>query len=188
MSSFEYIFTLLSIIIGLGITHLLVGIGRLINNPKGVKVYWVHLVWTFRIFTSMIFFWWFEYKFSEVAEWTFPVFLFIIFYAVLQFLWCVINMPFYFPKNFTDYYYSSRKWFFLIFIAICAVDILDTYLKGPDHLKSLGLIYYINITASIVISILAIIVRSKIFHGVIATLFVLYQIWFAITMYNTISG
>lgn len=188
MSSFEYIFTLLSIIIGLGITHLLVGIGRLINNPKGVKIYWVHIVWTIRIFTSLIFFWWFEYKFCEMTEWTFPVFLFIILYAVLMFLWCVINMPFYFPKNFEDYYYSSRKWFFLIYIVICAIDIIDTYIKGQDHLNNLGLHYFIYVSIAILLSIFAIIVRNRIFHGVIAVLFLLYQIWFAITVYGTIPG
>ena len=71
MTSYEYLSTLLSIIIGLGITHLLVGIGRIINNPKGVKPYWIHLVWTLAIFIYLIQYWWFEYKLISILEWTF---------------------------------------------------------------------------------------------------------------------
>ena len=188
MTSFEYISTLLSIIIGLGITHLLIGISRLINNPKGVKIYWIHLVWTFSIFTYMIFFWWFEYKFSSLPEWTFQVYLFIILYAVLLFLLCVINMPFHFPEDFKEYFYSSKKWFFIIFIAINAIDILDSYLKGSDHLSSLGFGYVLYVSISLVLSILAIFIRNVIFHGIIAVLFSMYQIWYAITAFNTISS
>jgi cell division protein FtsW (lipid II flippase) len=188
VSSFEYISTLLSIIIGLGITHLLMGTSRLINNPKGVKIYWVHLVWTFTLFIYMIIFWWFEYKFTSIQEWTFLIYLFIILYAVLLFLLCVINMPFRFPADFRDYYYSFRKWFFVVLIAVNLVSVFDSYLKGRDHLNSLGIEYGVYISVSIVLCIMAIFSRNRILHGSIAVLYSLYQILYSIKALDTIAG
>ena len=188
MDSFEYISTLLSIIIGLGITHLLIGISRLINNPKGVKIYWIHLVWTLFIFIYMIAFWWFEYKFSSINEWTFQLYLFIILYTVLLFFLCVINMPFHFPENFKDYYFKSRKWFFSVLLIINIVDVIDGFLKGSDHMASLGMGYAIFITVFIILSIVAIFVRKELIHGTIVIVFSLYQICYLIIAFNTLSN
>ena len=188
MDTFEYISTLLSIIIGVGITHLLIGISRLINNPKGVKIYWIHLVWTFSVFTNLIWFLWFEYGFSSVTEWTFQMYFFLIIYAVLLFLLSVINIPFHFPEDFKEYYYSSKNGFFIVFIAVNAIDILDSYLKGGDYLIKLGMSYLIYVIACFVLSILAILIRKEIVHGIIAISFALYQIWYAITAFSTISA
>lgn len=188
MNAFEYISTLLSIIIGVGITHLLIGISRLIYNPKGVKIYWIHLLWTFSVFTNLIWYWWFEFGFSSVTEWTFQMYFFIIIYAVLLFLLSVINIPFYFPDNFKEYYYSSKNWFFIVFIAVNAIDILDSYLKGSDYINKLGISYILYLIVCFFLSILAILIRKEIFHGIIAVFFALYQIWYAITVFSTISS
>ena len=101
---------------------------------------------------------------------------------------CVINMPFHFPEDFKEYYYSSKKWFFIIFITINAIDVLDSYLKGSDYLIKLGMSYLIYLIAVFVLSILAILIRKEIFHGIIAIFFALYQIWYAITAFSTISA
>jgi hypothetical protein len=187
MTSFEYISTLLSIIIGLGITHLLIGVSRLIYNPKGIKIYWIHLVWTFFIFTYMISFWWFEYRFSSVQGWTFQLYLFVILYAVLLFFLCVINMPFYFPENFKEYYYSSRKWFFIVLLILIAVDIADSFLKGSDYMASLGLGYAIFGSVATILSIVAINTVKEILHGIIAIILTLYQIGYLVIAFNTLS-
>jgi hypothetical protein len=188
MDAFEYISTLLSIIIGVGITHLLIGVSRFIYNPRGVKVYWIHLVWTFSVFTNLIWYWWFEFGFSTVTEWTFQMYFFIIIYAVLLFLLSVINIPFHFPQNFKEYFYSSKNWFFVVFIAVNLIDVLDSYLKGVDYLRNLGMSYLFYLIASVGLSVLAIFIRKELFHGILAVLFALYQIWYAITAFSTISA
>ena len=45
MTTFEYLAVLISIIVGLGITHLLGGVARFIHHPDRYKFYWVHLLW-----------------------------------------------------------------------------------------------------------------------------------------------
>jgi predicted phage tail protein len=43
MGIFEYVAVLTSIIIGLGIAHLLQGVARMIQRQDTEPVYWVHL-------------------------------------------------------------------------------------------------------------------------------------------------
>ena len=188
MTSFEYISTLLSIIIGLGITHLFVGISRLINNPRKLKIYWIHLLWTLFIFLYLISFWWFEFKFNTIQDWTFQLYLFIILYAVLLFFLCVINMPFHFPDNFKENFYSSRKWFFTVLLIIHIIDIFDTILKGSDNIASLGIGYIIHILIYIILTIVAIFARKEIVHGIIVIVFNIYIIWYLLAELSTLSS
>ena len=136
MTVFEYLAVLFSIIIGLGITHLLGGIGRLIRRPERYKVYWVHLVWTFSTFLYLLLFWWMEFKMSSIEEWTLPIFLFLVLYAVLLYLLCVVLFPSEFPDDgdFRAYFYERHQWICGIGLALGAVDVVDTVLKGLDTL------------------------------------------------------
>ena len=188
MEPFKYISTLLSIIIGLGITHLLVGVSRLVYNPKKVRIYWIHLVWTISIFVYMVFFWWFEFKLSLIEEWTFQLYLFVIFYSVLLFLAAVINMPFYFPDDLKEYYYTSRKWFFGVFIGINVIDLIDTLVKGTDHFLNLGIGYIFFVTSSILFGCMALFTKKEILHACIAIIFALYQIWYGLTAFNSLPA
>jgi len=85
---FEYVAVLTSIIIGLGMAQLLMGVTRLIQHPEQAKPYWVHLCWVFYMFLFSVFWWWWEFELGAIKEWTFGVYLFVIFYAFLVFLLC----------------------------------------------------------------------------------------------------
>jgi hypothetical protein len=45
MDSFEYLSVFLSILLGLAVTHLVVGTVSIIQQRASTKVYWVHLLW-----------------------------------------------------------------------------------------------------------------------------------------------
>lgn len=186
MGSFEYITALLSIIIGLGITHLFVGVSRLINNIKGTRVYWIHLLWTFYIFIYMISFWWFEYKYSTVNELTFTIYLFMIFYAVILFFLAVINMPQHFPEDFRAYYFSSRKWFFIALIATNTIDVFDSLLKGKENLHSLGPEYGIFMSITYILLIFGITNRKVLIQAIVVIFMNLSQLWFLLSNFKTL--
>ena len=184
MTSYEYISTLLSIIIGLGITHLLIGIGRIINNPKGVKPYWIHLVWTLAIFIYLIQYWWFEYKLISILEWTFQLYFFFILYAISLFFLCILNMPFYFPDDFREYYYSTRRWFFIVFLLVNIIDVTDTLIKGSSHFASLGIGYPIFFTSCFIMAIVGFFSKKELHHAIIAITFFLYNLLYTATDLN----
>ena len=148
MEMFNYVMVLASVIIGLGIAHLLQGVGGIVQHPRREKIYWVHLLWVAAIFLRAIFWWWFEFRLSETPEWTFTLYLFVLAYAVLIYLWCALL----FPRDlagydgFKDYYLTrAARWFFGLLLAGQAIDVADTLLKGLDHFRSLGPSYVVAI-------------------------------------------
>lgn len=184
MDMFNYVMVLASVIIGLGITHLLQGVGQIVQHPGREKIYWVHLLWVAATFLRAIFWWWFEFRLSEVTEWTFTLYLFVLCYALLIYFWCALL----FPRDlagydgFKDYFYSRRRWFFGLILAGQLVDVADTLLKGLDHFRSLGPSYLVAIATLSLLSFIAMVTRRERFHGAFAIFSVVYLLaypWFA---------
>ena len=129
MTIFEYLLVLISIIVGLGIAHILSGIGRIVSHPGRRKVYWVHLLWVGWAFLWLVFFWWFEFARSMTKVWTPTTYLFLVLYAVLLYLFCVIVLPSEAPDgaDYRRYYYSRRRWIFMLLLGVIWVDMIDSW-------------------------------------------------------------
>jgi len=177
MTTFEYIAVLVSIIVGLSLTHVLGGVGRIIGNPGRAKVYWVHLVWSLYVFVYVVAFWWWEFQLSAVEVWTVQLYLFLVLYATLLYLLCVILYPREFPSEFREYFHLRRKWFFSLWIVVYFVDIGDTALKGGDHLASFGLEYWVTIVVFVVLFLVATQSRDERFHGAFAVAACIFQFY-----------
>ena len=54
MTLFEYLGILISVVMGLGITHLLIGVSKTIHLRRTLRIYWVHSVWS----VNLLFFAW----------------------------------------------------------------------------------------------------------------------------------
>ena len=52
---FNYVMVLASVIIGLGLAHLLQGVAGIVQHPDREKIYWVHLVWVAATFLLILF-------------------------------------------------------------------------------------------------------------------------------------
>ena len=46
MSDFEYLSVLIAIIVGIGIAHLLLSLGRILGEAKSLNIGWVQMLWT----------------------------------------------------------------------------------------------------------------------------------------------
>lgn len=145
MTTFEYISVLLSIIVGLGVTHLLAGIGRIINEPTKYTIYWVHMVWVLWLFLMMIFYWWVQLQLVGIELWRFEHYLVIVLYAVLLYLFAVVLMPRYRIEegDFRRYYMERRRWLVGFIWAWFLIDLADTWLKGEVHFYALMPQYFV---------------------------------------------
>jgi len=95
---FQHVMVRTSIIIGLGITHILVGIGSAIDRLSGhghcLRLSWAHGAWLAALFVWMVLFWWWQFRLLGLLKaWTLGHYFFIIVYAVLLFLLAVIFGP-----------------------------------------------------------------------------------------------
>jgi hypothetical protein len=189
MEMFNYVMVLASVIIGLGIAHLLQGVGGIVQHPRREKIYWVHLLWVAVIFLRAIFWWWFEFRLSETPEWTFTLFLFVLAYAVLIYLWCALL----FPRDlagydgFKDYFYSRRGWFFGLLLAGQAIDVADTLLKGIGHFRSLGPSYIVGIVTLSLLMLIAMRTRNERYHAAFAILALVYLIAYPLLVFDTVG-
>ena len=137
MDHFEYVMVLISIIVGLGIAHLLTGVGGIIDRRAGKRpelhLSVPHGAWIAFTFTWLVQFWWWEFRFSELdPEWTIDLYFFLVTYAVTLFLMAVILVPKSWDgiENLDDYFLERRGWFYSAMLGMTGLDVIDSYLKG----------------------------------------------------------
>jgi hypothetical protein len=168
MSQFEYIIVLISIVSGLGIVHLLRGIASFLTERDRLKPYWLHLLWTWNVFQFLVFFWWFVWRWSQVAEWQLLLFFFILVYATMLYLLCAVLYP---PVSssskvdFRDVYYENRAVFFLLWVTTMLVDIVDTRWKISIGREPIGVVHQLIWILTIGCSLIAAKVRHPAFHA-----------------------
>lgn len=186
MGLFEYISVLTSIIVGLGIAHLLRGLAELVQHPGRHRTYWVHLLWVGSMFFNMVFFWWWEFSLAELEVWLFQDYLFIVAYAVMLYLMSALLFPTDLDgySGFEDYFLSRRVWFFGLLGFTSLLDVYDTWIKGAEHFASLGLEYKIFTSFNILAAIVGAISRQHRVHAVIAVILFAYQIMWAFTYWG----
>jgi hypothetical protein len=188
MGMFEYVIVLISIVIGLALTHLMQGVAGLVQHPKRTRIWWVHLLWVALLFFNTIFWWWWEFRLRAIAVWTFQLYLFVICYAFLIYLVCALL----FPRDlegydgYKAYFLARRRWIFGLLIAWLAIDFLDTLAKGVRHFASLGLEYPLAQGAMILLCAVGFATRRERVHAVIVILVFGYQVTRALRFYDTI--
>lgn len=139
MSPFEYVMVLVSIIVGLALTHVLAAFSSAVHRIRGhgepLRLEPVYLLWVGFVVTWLVSFWWWEYKFHDLGvEWTFGLYLFVITYAVALFLLAAILVPHRMQgvHDSYDYFMAGRGWFFGAFIVVNTLDVPDTFFKGVE--------------------------------------------------------
>lgn len=175
----------IGIVIGLGLTHLLRGMARLIEHPRREGIWWVHLAWVLSIFLYLIHFWWFEFELGTITRWNFLIYLFLILYAVLLYLLCALLFPEDISdyRGFRDYFLARRHWFFGVLASVFVLDFADTWLKGSAHFVTLGPEYIARGVVFIVLSLVAVATRNARYQASFAVLGVLYQVFYMVRLY-----
>jgi hypothetical protein len=189
MGVFEYVSVLTSIVIGLGIAHLLSGVVRIIQHPGRRPAYLTHLVWVAFMFFQAIFFWWWEFALEPLQVWTFELYLFVIFYAVVIYLMCALLFPSDLDdySGYEDYFISRRAWFFGSLAAFFLIDFWDTWLKGAEYFSSFSIEYLISQAAYVALALVGIWTTNRRFHLGFAVVGLLYQVSWALRYYSTIG-
>ncbi len=151
MDRFEYVMVLISIIIGLGIAHVLLGVGAIIDRRADgppIEIGRAYPVWLAFVFLWMVQFWWWEFRFSELrSEWPMGLYFFLVAYAVAVFLLAVILIPQRWAavEDLSAYFLKRRGWFYSLLLWATAMDIADSWLKGGRHylVEEMGLLTWV---------------------------------------------
>ena len=108
MQSFEFLMIVVSIIVGLGITQLLAGIVRILRVE--LKPYWIHELWVFYVFLSLLQYCWSLFDLEARSDWIFVELLGLLTPPVILYLVASLLFP---PRSsepdLSDFYYAHRK-------------------------------------------------------------------------------
>jgi hypothetical protein len=189
MDYFSYISIVPSIIIALGLTRLLTGIGKILERRNKVQNYWVHILWAFNVFLYMALNWWVLFRWEPWQTWSFPLFIFLLLTPTVSFLLSVILFPEPFDEkmDFKKHFYEDRRWFFALTTVLPPLDFFDTLLKGLPHLLAQGPIYIITIGLMTALSSVAVLTKNQTYHKFFAIFFLVYISVFIGVNLNTLA-
>jgi hypothetical protein len=175
MSPFEYLSVLISIVLALGMTRVLAGVGEMLQARSRRRIYWVHLVWVLNLFLYLVIAWWIFYRWRNQQPWTFFLFVFVLISPTILFLASLLLFPSESSTNqFIDYkkhYYANHRAFFAIFTLFTPVDFVDSALKGMQHFLELGPQYFVSNSLYLIGLATAAITRNERYHQFYAVFF-----------------
>lgn len=94
LSSFPIIATILSMVLGLSVTRLLLGIVTVFRIRRTAPMDWVPLVWVFVLFQTQLEYWWAINQLPSVKPtFTFPEFIFLVLLTLTLFISAALLLP-----------------------------------------------------------------------------------------------
>ncbi len=170
MGVFEYLGVILSVIMGLGVTHILAGLSKTIHQRKTIKPYWVQSLWAVNVLIYIVTIWWGMFWWSAQEEWSYFLFLLLILYAIFLFLAASLIFPWDFPDDFDfeHHYYETRPWFFSVFAMAWCIDIPETMTKSATGLRGLPDAYLAMVIPQLTLSVVAAVWPNKTYHKIYA--------------------
>ena len=164
---FTYLGVLISVILGLALTHLLVGVSKMIQLRESVRVYWVQVVWTINVILYVLALWWGMFWWNKLQVWTIEEFLFIMAYSIVVFMLASLLFPWDFAAglDLEQHFFANKAWFFGIFLTATLLDIPETLQKGVSHLRDVPRQYVIFIPISLGILITGLFSSNRRVHG-----------------------
>ena len=153
MSEFEFLAVLLSIVFGLAMTQLLSGTVRLFYEES---IDDVRLAWALSIAIALIINWWGFFRWSDVEQWRFELYAFLMVWATFHYALAAAL----FPKDFAGRIEPERerKVFLLVFIVFIPIDVAEA---GLRHELFSPWYFLPSMTSWILAALVALIVRRR---------------------------
>jgi hypothetical protein len=180
MQPFEYVSLLTSIVLALGITRILTGVGKVVQLRRTVRLSAVHVLWAFNVLIWLLLNWWILYRWRTYEGWTFFLFLFVLVSPIVAFLLSVLLFPEPLEEgaHLKDHYYANRRAFFLLAALLPPIDAIDTLLKGRAHFEAQGPLYVFTLVAIFGLSLIGAWTKRERYHAAFAVFFLLYMLVF----------
>lgn len=131
VDAFEYLSVLISIVLGLGITQLLLGFSRWLEHRRTFKPYGPAIAWAGFLLLVHVQTWWAMYGLRLYADWNFLQFSVVLLQPILLFLLAVLVFP---GPSAAEHdlrrnFFAQRPWFFGLFVALLVVSLLKDVVR-----------------------------------------------------------
>lgn len=150
MEALAYLATFVSLILGLAVANVLSRISRMVKRGPEADWYFLHTLWAVFVLFLMASEWWIILKWAKVGTIGFWVYLFLLAKPCVLFIASDVLFPDEMSGaqlNLKTYFWSVRRRFFCLLALYPALDVVDTLLKGWDHVRDLGPTYAVGMSA-----------------------------------------
>jgi hypothetical protein len=134
VEAFEYLSVLISIVLGLGITHLLMGFGRWLEQRGRFRPFGPSLAWAAFVLLVHVQTWWTMFGYRGYTEWNFLQFTVVLLQPVVLFLLAMIVFPSGDSprRDLKENFLHQRPWFFGLLIVLLLVSVLKDLVRDGD--------------------------------------------------------
>jgi len=135
MSQFDFLSVLVSIIIALGLSHILVSAAQLIRRRRRVQMHYTTLVWMAVLFLLLVQVWWVAFYRREIIHWSFfgfllylsiPTLVSVLGYLLVSEIELELEPKFDLERE----YYENRRWFFGILGSVVVLSLVEDAVRS----------------------------------------------------------
>jgi hypothetical protein len=171
MSTEEYLSVLVSIVVGLGISHLLTGVGNLLVDRARVRFYPVWGAYVLLTFMAYVQLWWATLGLGGEGVLTnFFGFLFFMLPPIGLFLMTVLLLPDFEGEGAIDlrrHYFANHRWFFGIGALVPLLGGIRAVLLSGDPITELDRLFDVFFITLLLTGAIS---RSPRVHGILAAI------------------
>jgi len=140
MNGFDYLSVLISIVLALGMTRVLAGVGEMLQARSHRRIYWVHAIWIVNLFLYLVVAWWIFYRWRNQQPWTFFLFIFVLISPTILYLASLLLFPregdVDLAVDYKTHYYANHRAFFILFALFTTNSTLSSFSSKPSSLAS----------------------------------------------------
>jgi hypothetical protein len=187
MNEFEFLAVFISIVIGLGVTHILYGLARLIDTRGRQQFGKLHFVWTLNVLLILLLNWWTLFLWADHAAWSFDIYLLLISWGVCLYMLTVTLYP---PDlkigdSYEEIFERNRKWLLGIFVTFVALDVAQTAARGQLFDPKVYLPFVLHLAA---LAVAGIPVANKRYQSFLAWYFLVVLILWSLIVRRLLGG
>jgi hypothetical protein len=131
MHPFDYLSIFVSIIIALGVTHLLSSFARLIHLRDQVTKCAPALIWAMALLLLQVQIWWVSFHRRDIEDWNFFGFtLYLLIPSIVSMLSYLVLPELHPQANIEREYYHNRKWFFALLGGAILISLIEDFARS----------------------------------------------------------
>ncbi len=168
MDPFSYLSVLLSLILGLGITHLLTALGRLVHARARVRVYAPTLLWAGLLLLVYVQSWWAMFGLRTHRGWTFLQFFVVLLHTITLYFRAALLLPEDVTEETSDLrttFYTQAPWFFGTLVGTTLASVAKDVVLHGTLPEPANLAFHVSF---LVASVAGAVVRNERFHRALA--------------------
>lgn len=131
MNAFDYLAVIISIVLGLSLTQILTGLGRMIQLRRCIRFYWPAVLAITALILADVQFWWSLFGLRHRTDWDFAGFMVILAQAALLSIASTVIVPALPDQaekiDMKAAYFDHSRWYFGLLIALLATSLVKTW-------------------------------------------------------------